>query len=64
LGAQLALTVAYGLSGRDEEARATASEVLRIDPKFSLEGFSKTLVYKNQTDRDRFIDALAKAGLN
>jgi adenylate cyclase len=63
LGAQLALTVAYGLSGRDEEARATASEVLRIDPKFSLEGFSKTLVYKNQVDRDRFIGALRKAGL-
>jgi hypothetical protein len=63
LGAQLALTGAYGLSGRDEEARATASEVFRIDPKFSLEYFSKTLVYKNQADRDRFINALRKAGL-
>jgi len=63
LGAQLALAVAYGLSGRDEEARATALDVLRIDPKFSLEGFSKTLVYKNQDDKDRFVDALRKAGL-
>ncbi len=63
LGAQLALTVAYSLSGRDEEARATAAEVLRINPKFSLEYFSKTLVYKNQADRDRFVESLRKAGL-
>jgi len=63
LGAQIALTVAYGLSGRDEEARATASEVLRINPKFSLDYFTKTLAYKNQTDKDRFIGALRKAGL-
>ena len=63
LGAQISLTVAYGLSGRDEEARATASEVLRINPKFSLEYFTKTLAYKNQTDKDRYIGALRKAGL-
>ena len=61
--AQVALTAAYGLSGRDEEARATASEVYRIDPKFSLEYYSKTLVYKNQADRDLIIGALRKAGL-
>ena len=63
-GAQLALTVAYSLSGRDEEAHATASEVLRLNPKFSVAYYSKTLKYKNQTDRDRFIGALRKAGLN
>lgn len=51
------------MSGRDEEARATASEVLRINPKFSLEYFTKTLVYKNQADKDRYIGALRKAGL-
>jgi len=63
LGAHLALTVAYSVSGRDEEARAAAAEVLRIEPKFSVEYFSKTLVYKNQADRDRFVEALRKAGL-
>jgi adenylate cyclase len=61
--AQVALTTVYALSGRDEEARATASEILRIDPKFSLENYSKTLPYKNQADRHRVIDALRKAGL-
>ena len=63
LGAQLSLTVVYGLSGRDEEARATAQEVLRINPTFSLEQFSRSLVYKSHADKDRFIDALRKAGL-
>lgn len=63
LGAHLALTVAYSLSGRDEDARATAAEVLRIEPKYSLEKFSKSLVYKNQADTDRTVDALRKAGL-
>jgi adenylate cyclase len=63
LGAQLSLTVAYGLSGRDEEARATAQEVLRINPKFSLKRLSKSLAYKNRADKDRFVDALRKAGL-
>jgi TolB-like protein/Tfp pilus assembly protein PilF len=63
LGAHLALTMAYSVSGRDEEARAAAAEVLRIEPKFSVEYFSKTIVYKRQTDRDRFIEALRKAGL-
>jgi len=63
LGAHLALTVAYSVSGHDEEACATATEVLRIEPKFSIDYFSKTLVYKNQADRDRFVEALRKAGL-
>jgi TolB-like protein/Flp pilus assembly protein TadD len=63
LGAQIALTVANGMSGRDEEARAAALEVLRINPKFSLEGFSKSLVYKNRADKERYIEALRQAGL-
>jgi len=63
LGAQLALTAAYSVSGRDEDARTTAAEVLRIDPNFSAEYFSKTLPYKNQADRELFINGLRKAGL-
>jgi adenylate cyclase len=56
-------TVAYSLCGREEEARATAAEVLRINPKFSCDYFAKRLTYKNQADKDRFIEALRKAGL-
>jgi len=61
--AHLALAATYNLSGSDEEARAEAEEVLKINPKFSLEHFAKTLPFKNQTQVDRFIEPLRKAGL-
>ena len=63
LGAHLALLVSYSMSGRNEDARTVAEEVLRIAPKFSVDFFSKTLTYKNQTDKETFISALRKAGL-
>jgi len=63
LGAQLALTVAYALSGREKEARSTAEEVLRLNPKFSLEHFSRSLAYKNKADKERYLSSLRKAGL-
>ena len=61
--AHLHLAGSYSSLGREEEARAEAAEVLRIDPKFSLDYFAKTLPYKNQADTERLIDALRKAGL-
>jgi len=39
--ARIMMTAAYSWSGRDEEARAEAAEVLRINPKFSLGRFAK-----------------------
>jgi len=63
LMAHIALATSYSMGGREEEARAEAAEVLRMDPKFSLEYFAKTLPYKNQTDTELAIDALRKAGL-
>jgi adenylate cyclase len=63
LHTHITTTVAYSLCGREEEARATAAGVLRIYPKFSCDYFAKRLTYKNQADKDRFIEALRKAGL-
>ncbi len=60
---RMMMTVVYSLSGRNEEARAEAAEVLRIQPKLSLEKFEKKLTYKKKTDREKFIGALRKAGL-
>ncbi len=59
----IALAMTYTLCGQEEEARAEAAEVLRINPKFSLERYAKTLPYKNQADVGFQIDALRKAGL-
>jgi len=58
--AHLMLTVIFSLSGRDEEARVEAAEVLRINPKFSVEKFGKA---SKGANRDQFIGALRKAGL-
>ena len=63
LDAKAGLAAAYSLAGQDEEARAAVREILRIDPKFSLTYFAKTLPYKNSSDRDTAVEALRKAGL-
>jgi len=60
---RMMMTVVYSLSGKDEKARTEADEVLRIQPKFSLEKFKKKLTYKKEVDRERFLGALHKAGL-
>jgi adenylate cyclase len=54
--ARIMMTAVYSWSGRDEEARAEAAEVLRIDPDFSLEKFAKKA-------GSRLVSALRKAGL-
>ena len=59
----LQLTATYSMMGREEEARAAAAEVMKINSKFSLEQYEKTLYFKNQADTDRTIEALRKAGL-
>jgi len=57
------LVVTYIWMGREGEARAEAAEVLRINPKFSLEHVAKTSWYKDRSYTDRLIAALRKAGL-
>ena len=55
------LTAAYSLSGRGDEARAQAREVLRVQPRFSVERFMKGgPLHKNPQS---CIAALRKAGL-
>jgi adenylate cyclase len=62
--AHLFMTSIYGQAGHDKKARIEAAEVLRINPKFSLEKLAKSLTYKNQEDAERtFIAPLRKAGL-
>jgi adenylate cyclase len=61
--AHLSIAATYSLLGRDEEACAEAEEVLRMNPKFSLEYFAKALPFKNQAQIDCYIEALRKAGL-
>jgi adenylate cyclase len=61
--ALIGLAAVYGASGREEKARAAVAEILRIEPKFSLERAAEESMYKNQADTERMIDSLRRAGL-
>jgi adenylate cyclase len=63
LPSQLGLTAALIRAGKEDEARAEAAKVLRIDPKFSVESYARRLPAKDQKVNDDFVSALRKAGL-
>jgi adenylate cyclase len=56
------MAISYLRLGREEEARAAAAEILRINPKFSLERYAKTLPFTKPV-ADRVVEDLRKAGL-
>jgi TolB-like protein/Flp pilus assembly protein TadD len=60
---RVTLIVAYGSLGREEEVRTQVSELLRVDPKFSLEQAARTWPYKKESDREFVLARLRKAGL-
>ncbi len=53
LWSHLLLAATYSMMGREEEAQAEAAEVLRINPKFSLDFWVKTALMKDQSKKDR-----------
>ena len=59
--ANVLLTTVYGLSDQEEKAKNQAAEVLRINPKFSLEKWTANM--NDQNLRERTIEALQQAGL-
>ena len=63
LVAHVVLAVTYSMMGREKEARAEASEVLRLNPKFSSDSWAKRLTFKDQSVTENYIDALRKVGL-
>jgi len=59
----LMLTGVYSELGQAAEAQAEAVEVLRLNPKFSLEVHKQRMPIKDPTVLERHIAALRKAGL-
>jgi adenylate cyclase len=57
------LAALYIMMGHEKEARAEAAEVLRINPKFSVDIWAKAMPYKDQSHIDKLINAWRKAGL-
>jgi len=63
LNSHIITAAVYGSCGREKEARKEATEVLRINPKFTVESYTRILPYMNPSDRDRTAQGLRKAGL-
>ena len=56
------MAISYLRLGREEEARTAAAEILRINPKFSLERYSRTLPFTKPV-AERIVEDLRKVGL-
>ena len=61
--AHIQLAVVYVWSGREDDARKEAAEILRIDPTFSVDRHYSNSPYKDQAEVGRRKEALRKAGL-
>ena len=57
------LAMLYAAMDRKEEARASAQDVLRLDPKFSAQRFAKSMPYKDPAVTVQSLELLRKAGL-
>lgn len=59
----IVLASTYSMAGREKEARESAAEVLKINPKFSIEKLEQIHPYKDIPEKERYFNALRKAGL-
>jgi adenylate cyclase len=59
----LTLAATYAEMEKMEEARAEVSEVLRINPKYTVRLVPRSFPWKDQDELDRLADSLRKAGL-
>ncbi len=63
IGPHIGLAACYAKMGQDEEARAQAVEVLRINSTFTLARYAERLTYRDQAQSDKTLQALRRAGL-
>jgi adenylate cyclase len=63
LAGHLGLAATYFFMGREQEAQAEVAEVLRIDPKFSLNTYAAISPFKTQAATDNYVQPLRKLGL-
>ena len=63
LAVRVGLASILGELGRKDEAKRSVSEILRIDPSFSIRNYLSGLSYKDPTVIAKFKSGLLKAGL-
>jgi len=57
------LSICHGLLEQEDESRAAASEMMKINPKFTIKSYKKTLPYKNRDLVERWAEVLRKSGI-
>lgn len=57
------LIAALGHLGRIEEAKPHVAMLLSLEPNFTIQRFAKTYPIKKDSDRERYMDGLRKAGV-
>ena len=57
------LAACYGHLGRMEEARFHAQELLKFNPKFTIESYLEKSPFKEPATRERWAEGFRKAGL-
>jgi adenylate cyclase len=63
-GGHVWLAATYAQMGRLEEARAEVTEVMRIEPNYTISGSARPMItFKNPDDDHHYFDGLRKAGL-
>jgi tetratricopeptide (TPR) repeat protein len=62
-GAYRVLTVAAGMAGKAEVARAALQELRRAQPNISLAWIANQLPWKLESDREHYLEAFRRAGL-
>ena len=63
LAPHVGLASTLGELGRAEDAKKSVSEILRLDPEFSIKTYMEGVSYKDPAESVRFEDGLRKAGL-
>jgi tetratricopeptide (TPR) repeat protein len=57
------LSASYAQAGREREARAEVSEILMLDPEYTIGKAVHRLPFRDPADLEHYMDGLRKAGL-
>jgi tetratricopeptide (TPR) repeat protein len=63
-GAYRVLTAAAAMAGEMDLAKATLEELRRVQPNISLAWMANQMLVKGKADREHYLEALRRAGLN